>query len=335
MVSHLSNLLLLLLLALAACRGARTSAAASRCGGITGVAELHSCLLAGYDRNERPGFGAADPDDVTVQFFITSVFGVDQKQLQFRVAGYFRQWWFDHRLAYNATPDLAAGVPMDTVRGSVCQPDTYVENALKFSTGDSLLKLHPTGEVWSSERFELTATCDMDFRDLPYDVQECNVETSTYAASGHDVRLKFKTDAANNTIAAESAAGVEENPEWAITVHSGGRIVKRDFSGTPWYYAFVDFSFARREQYYVQSAVVPGILFCGISYAGYWMDRKPAPARVAVGLIPILITVNSNNEVRNNLPKISYSTWLNDRHPWPCSRVSCRHQRRRAALRWR
>eukprot|EP00217_Crustomastix_stigmatica_P004234 CAMPEP_0183800358 /NCGR_PEP_ID=MMETSP0803_2-20130417/24631_1 /TAXON_ID=195967 /ORGANISM="Crustomastix stigmata, Strain CCMP3273" /LENGTH=460 /DNA_ID=CAMNT_0026045069 /DNA_START=51 /DNA_END=1430 /DNA_ORIENTATION=- len=296
----------------AACSASDGSGQASNCDT---VGQLRSYLLSAslYDKNVRPseatqGAGAA-ADEAQVQFYLREVYDVNQKTMIFKASGYFRRWWYDARLAY----DNAAFPHVDVaaVSSDVWQPDTYVENSLSFALGDKLLRIYPDGLVWSSERFQLTAGCKMEFQKIPYDTQDCIIEVSTYSQNGNEVVLVPRKADGVDVLASYDPA-VPDNPEWEIKIDTEGEALMLDYSGTPWSVVRVPLELERRSLYYALSIIVPGVLFNLMAYMSFWMDRKPAPARVAMGLIPMLITVNSNNAVRNSLPKISYNTWLND-----------------------
>ena len=70
-------------------------------------------------------------------------------------------------------------------------------------------------------------------------------------------------------------------------------------------------TFRRRHVYHVVNTFVPAFLFFLISYCGFWIDRKSAPARVAVCVLPVLITHNFINHVASTLSPLPYFTVLN------------------------
>ena len=70
-------------------------------------------------------------------------------------------------------------------------------------------------------------------------------------------------------------------------------------------------TFRRRHVYHVVNTFIPAFLFFLISYCGFWIDRKSAPARVAVCVLPVLITHNFVNHVASTLSLLPYFTVLN------------------------
>ena len=66
----------------------------------------------------------------------------------------------------------------------------------------------------------------------------------------------------------------------------------------------------RDDQFYINFYVIPSILFILISYCSYWIDKSAAPARVAVGITTVLITISFYNGISEILPPVDTSVWL-------------------------
>ena len=62
-----------------------------------------------------------------------------------------------------------------------------------------------------------------------------------------------------------------------------------DLWGHAWDYALLTLRFKRRSWYYVMEVFFPTIMFLLISYAGFFVARESAPARVATAVLPVLI----------------------------------------------
>ena len=62
-----------------------------------------------------------------------------------------------------------------------------------------------------------------------------------------------------------------------------------DIYGNAWDYALLTLRFKRRSWYYVMEVFFPTIMFLLISYAGFFVARESAPARVATAVLPVLI----------------------------------------------
>lgn len=77
------------------------------------------------------------------------------------------------------------------------------------------------------------------------------------------------------------------------------------YSGAPFVIRFV-----REPGFFLTYYIFPSLLFVGIGYCAFFIDKNAAPARVSLGIVAILINININSKAQSILPKISYRTWL-------------------------
>ena len=54
------------------------------------------------------------------------------------------------------------------------------------------------------------------------------------------------------------------------------------------------------------------ILFVLLSYLGFWINPAAVPARVARGIITVLVVSGLRNALKSQLPPFSYHSWLTD-----------------------
>ncbi|EGB09277.1 hypothetical protein AURANDRAFT_25267, partial [Aureococcus anophagefferens] len=62
----------------------------------------------------------------------------------------------------------------------------------------------------------------------------------------------------------------------------------------------------RRSAYYVSTVMIPCVLFLFIQYAGFFVDRHVAPARVAISVVPVLIMLTLSSDVFEKIQRVSY-----------------------------
>ena len=73
----------------------------------------------------------------------------------------------------------------------------------------------------------------------------------------------------------------------------------------------VRFEFKRRNGYQIREIFVPAILYLILAFCGFWIDRNVAPARVAISVIPVLITrtlLSSVYAASSRLPYVTFMT---------------------------
>lgn len=56
--------------------------------------------------------------------------------------------------------------------------------------------------------------------------------------------------------------------------------------------------------------IIPSFLFVFIIYSSFWIDRKAVPARTAMSVSTILITISLYSSVHAYVPDIKYDTLL-------------------------
>lgn len=82
--------------------------------------------------------------------------------------------------------------------------------------------------------------------------------------------------------------------EYSNTTHSGVKMV---------------LEFRRKSTFFLIYYFVPSILVIFLTYAGFWLDKASVPARVSIGITPILITLNLSANYNSNLTTTSEITW--------------------------
>ena len=61
----------------------------------------------------------------------------------------------------------------------------------------------------------------------------------------------------------------------------------------------------RKWNFYLYTVILPSLLFTGMSYVGFWIDKNGVPGRAYLGSLAILININAYI-----LPKVSTIVWL-------------------------
>jgi hypothetical protein len=66
----------------------------------------------------------------------------------------------------------------------------------------------------------------------------------------------------------------------------------------------------RRIGYYVRFIFIPSIMLVTISFLSFFIDYTVAPARITIGVVPVLAQFNMMGRVATSLPRFSYTAWL-------------------------
>lgn len=87
---------------------------------------------------------------------------------------YFRQQWFDKRLAHKHEATLALG-GTDVER--IWLPDTYITNANDYEVfpSNQLVLINSEGKIYYFAYVRIAGACQMNLVKFPMDVQRCHL----------------------------------------------------------------------------------------------------------------------------------------------------------------
>ncbi|KAJ7392687.1 hypothetical protein OS493_010338 [Desmophyllum pertusum] len=260
-----------------------------------------------YDKRFRPDF-EGKPVKVLVTLFITSLGGLDEREMQFESTFFMRQLWYDSRLQfgkYYSKRNL-------TINGDIMQqiwiPDTYVNNEKSSSAPkqEFLLAVSPDGRVIYSQRMTVIAACKMDLRNYPMDKQNCSLLFESYGMTADD--LYFKWDDTEGTGDLKNAVAIGDElimSQFAIDGYSVNEITASYVTGT---FSMLKLTFyiRRKKFYYVVSIYIPTILITILSWVSFWIPRNSPPARVGLGITTVLALTTLIFGIQASMPKVSY-----------------------------
>eukprot|EP00854_Cymbomonas_tetramitiformis_P025298 gene25298-30883_t len=173
----------------------------------------------------------------------------------------------------------------------VWQPDLFFPEAKEVDPGsgtyinEEYFRVRYDGSVMWVRRLAMTNLCTFDFSQLPFDTQNCSLSIECF---GESIKTTYVMWDVPSVMGFDKIQGNEWN-SFAVTEYEG---IKEYSTGT-FSYAGFTFSMTREAHSYLQSALQPATAFVLISYSGYWIDAKAAPARIALAVISVLISVSS------------------------------------------
>ncbi|KAK7241290.1 hypothetical protein SO694_00050124 [Aureococcus anophagefferens] len=101
---------------------------------------------------------------------------------------------------------------------------------------------------------------------MPFDRQKCEIVYGMYI-----------NDETSNT--------------WKLGPRRGWETLVTYFGGSQWMEVTLQVEVYRRSAYCVSAVMIPCVLFLFIQYAGFFVDRHVAPARVAISVVPVLVLI--------------------------------------------
>ncbi|XP_059351093.1 gamma-aminobutyric acid receptor alpha-like [Daphnia carinata] len=190
----------------------------------------------------------------------------------------------------------------------IWKPDTYFYNGKNsylhtITTPNKLVRLFPDGRILYSSRLTIKASCPMELRKFPMDVQLCPLSMGSFAYTQSDAIYRW-------------------NQDRQIVIASGMKMSQFDLVSTPvsnYTIRFkhgnhsmisVRFHLHRHMGSFLIQVYGPCILLVVLSWVSFWLNREATADRVSLGVTTILTMTFLVLEARANLPKVTYPTAL-------------------------
>jgi len=279
------------------------------------VAEMQRGLAPSTCQTDPP------PEDVRTQFWVDQYHPLNINGQTFAFDGYLRAWWSDARLAYGNNGTASGGCVKELdfkerERNQIWKPEFYWEGAKEIKlpsrlrgTGE-LLKVYPSGLVWWSQQVTIELNCpfaqgsNLDF--LPFDTQTCTFTMGMYAETAAEVHLRWR---ANATAMANWNSEGNCLAEWFATSQEQEDQLQV-YETASYSYAVASISFTRSPKMWLLTYLIPAVVLVIVSYLGFFIDPAVTPARVALGMLCLVVVMTNFVGVSNALPATRNSTWL-------------------------
>jgi hypothetical protein len=271
------------------------------------------------------GICGAAHTNVTMQVYVDRFHPLDQNAKTWGFDGFVRAWWTDLRLRYrredNATCASTVQQDFHLTRDEtrrIWRPDLYWEDAVDIKLpaltmgytdgAGEMMSVSPDGTVFWSRQARFTLTCPMEMKLLPFDSQQCSHMAGLYSQKADHVQLQWKPEV-------EAIAGWSSSSNclsgWVVTAHTQENVVQ-SFSSGDYTYAKATLSFTRQPRSFLLNYMMQSVAMVVISWLGFLIDPEATPARVALGIITVMVVLQNYIALSNALPAPddNDSSWL-------------------------
>ncbi|XP_057294148.1 glycine receptor subunit alpha-2-like [Hydractinia symbiolongicarpus] len=266
------------------------------------VAEQFRKLLVNYDKRMRPNY-MGNITTVDVDIAILSFGAISELKMTFLLDIFLRQKWIDYRLRHNMTNKIIPLLGRNTPPDFIWTPDTHFINAIKaikhtVTVSNEKLDIYPDGTVFWGTRVTLVATCDMDFKTYPMDIQTCGIALESYAYTEEHVRYRWFQKGL-------SIVSPEISQYTLVNFSKSAHLTKYLSSGV---YSILEgtFVFQRRMAVSLMQIFFPSTAIVCISFVSFWVHKNCVSARVGLGIIPLLTISTIWGSVNRSLPRVNY-----------------------------
>ncbi|XP_048244070.1 gamma-aminobutyric acid receptor alpha-like isoform X1 [Haliotis rufescens] len=272
------------------------------------ASQLLENMLVGYDKRLRPGFGGK-PLAVMIYINLRSMGPISELDMVYTLDCYFRQTWYDKRLSMNISLEhLPLGI---TILERIWHPDTVFYNGQNsylhtITTPNKFVRISPNGNVLYSQRLTIRASCVMDLKTFPLDIQSCPLFFGSFAYSTEDVVYQWRYG--------KDGKSVEFGKDiWLSQFDLIGSPLSNytgNIKGAPHTILKVKFHLYRHAGYFIIQVYVPCALLVILSWVAFWINREATADRIALGTTTVLTMTICGIENKTDFPKISYITAL-------------------------
>lgn len=259
---------------------------------------LRRDLLDGYDKFVRPIENQTQPVDVNVYFSLIALQEFDEVQEKFSVTGVFVLYWIDEHLKWENVREYYGNI--STVFMSY--KDVWVPELILTNPSQ---KLDSFGKDWQILRYEsngyatwypadlIKATCSIDVRYFPFDIQDCSMELYVWGYANHEVQLKATRDDI------ETSYQRGEHGTWRILNTSA----KTELVGYTSRLT-ITFRLERKSQYVIVNIVLPILFMCFLNVLVFILPAESGE-RVSYAITVLLAIAVFMTIISDTLPKKS------------------------------
>ena len=270
-------------------------------------------LTSNYSIEEIPPSGR-DPLLISASINLRNILEVSETKQQISLETTLRFYWRDSRI----TPDqghmqgkdsLGAYVNLHPKTASqIWMPDTFIDQAINvrkpaYYTETASLRVYNDSMVRYSQRMNFDVACSMDFHKFPLDQQVCQVKFESFSFSSNQIQLKWmdrSNSQVNDDITLDQflfAVDFSDNYETSTyDISYPGLIMKITLN--------------RVLGYHLLQTYIPSGLFVILAWLSLFVPQSSVPGRVGMGMTTILTLTVMFNRVRQNVPKVSYVSYI-------------------------
>lgn len=288
------------------------------------LATLKASVLSGMDPTSalmRPALRQATcgalppPEQLEVQLYIDRFHDISQREQTYGMEGYLRRWWRDPELAYNGSCGAKRLSLTRAESAKIWRPQLYWEQSIRTTHpherehveqgAGELLEIYPDGTVFWSQQVSLELSCQLDLKNVPFDVQSCNFMMGLYSDTAEDVMLSWKADrSALDGWDSRRVRCLNEFVVIGVEQQNLRRTYEHEYT-----YALATITFARQPHWLITNYLMPAVVLVAVSYLSFFIDPAQMNARVALGVLALVVVSNNYISLGQQLPNGS-QTWL-------------------------
>ena len=270
-------------------------------------------LTSNYDKEEIPPSGDG-PLLISANINLRNILEVSEIKQQISLETTLRLYWIDSRITPEPShmkgqdPSFGAYAnlhPQDASK--IWMPDTFIDQAIKirkpaYYTETASLRVYNDSLVRYSQRMNFDVACSMDFHKFPLDQQVCQVKFESFSFSTDQIQMKWMDH------------GSQENEDITLDQFLHNVTFSDNYETTTYDISYpgliMKITLDRVLGYHLMQTYLPSGLFVFLAWLSLFLPPSSVPGRVAMGMLTILSLTVMFGHVRQNMPKVSYLSYV-------------------------
>lgn len=264
-------------------------------GTLDDAKQLYNDMLSNYSKYVRPIRKQGDPVNVYITLAAIAIQEFDEVLERFSVVGAIFLNWFDQNIFWDE--DNYGGIDSLFIGyKKVWVPEVILTNPSEkldsFGKEWQLIRYGPSGWASWTPGDLIKATCSIDVRYFPFDIQECGMEMYVWGYLTNEVKLIAGRDTIDTGLMVEHGSWTVLNT--SAKVEDKSLVSKATFT----------FRLKRKPQYVIVNVVLPILFLCLLNVLVFMLPAESGE-RVSYAITVLLSIAVFMTIVSDILPKTS------------------------------
>ena len=257
--------------------------------------QLYNDMMSNYSKYVRPVHKQQDVVNVYISLAAVAIQEFDEVLEKFSVVGVIFLNWFDENISwdeenYGGIESLFVGYK------KVWVPEVILTNPSEkldsFGKEWQLIRYGPSGFASWTPGDLIKATCAIDVRYFPFDVQDCSMEMYVWGYLTNEVKLIASRDTIDTGLLAEHGS-------WTV-VNTSAKVEDKSLVSK----ATFTFRLKRKPQYVIVNVILPILFLCLLNVLVFILPAESGE-RVSYAITVLLSIAVFMTIVSDTLPKTS------------------------------
>jgi len=281
-------------------------------------------LCQDYDKYDRPPTDNNTAVQVKVSVNLRNIIKVDDKEQTISLEIELRLYWNDSRVMMvkdKTMKNKMTGecIPRDKGHGNLCYaeksreevdmfwlPDLFVDEAITvrhpfYKIPTESVYVYEDRSIRFSKRINFDSICVMDFQKYPVDKQYCPIKFESYGNLEQQIFFEFVGDPDQNE--AIFLPKFDFSLEADLSYHT--TYYKQNLPGIE-----VGIHLTRKLIDHLMETYIPSALYVCIAFFSLIISPEFLAVRVAMGMFTLLTLTNLRNQIKSEVPEVSYLSYM-------------------------